>query len=56
MIRWSAVLLAIGVVSAFFAYGDIEPQAALYARTVFFVCSALFVLSIFAAPLRKTKS
>jgi uncharacterized membrane protein YtjA (UPF0391 family) len=54
MLRWSIVFFVIGVIAAFFAYGDIQAQAALIAKSIFFVCVALFVITVFAMPLRRS--
>jgi len=46
------VFFVIGVVAAFFAYGDVQAQAALVAKSIFFVCVGLFVISVFAVPVK----
>ena len=53
MLRVSVIFFVLSVIAAFFAYGDVDGQVALVAKTVFFVCVGLFVVSIFVAPVRK---
>jgi uncharacterized membrane protein YtjA (UPF0391 family) len=53
MLKWSAIFLVIALASAFFAYGDIETQAAMIAKSIFFLFVALFVLTIFGMPVRR---
>jgi uncharacterized membrane protein YtjA (UPF0391 family) len=53
MLRVSVIFFVLGVIAAFFAYGDLDGQVVMIAKTVFFVCVVMFVVAFLVAPVRR---